>query len=340
MKAAYLLDGEIHTGSFPDPEPGPGQVLVRTCCCGMCASDLHMQRYGKDLVAWSNAYDGPFKIDLSRPLIMGHEYVAEIIDFGPETDRRLPKGQRVTAQPGIGTPKGREIVGLSSDCPGGFGELMLLSEQALLPIPESLESELAAMTEPMGVGLGYVQKARLTAEDTPLVVGCGAIGLSTIMALKLTDARPIIASDFSEARRRQALACGADIVVDPAQSSPFAPQGARAPNVIFECVGVTGVVDQIIRNCGYGARIIVAGWCLEPDQQLTVCAHTKALNIQYGGGTSADSFAGALELIAAGKLDPRPWLGATVGLGGVAQALANVADADNAIRTLVDPSLP
>jgi len=338
MKAAILLDGEIRAGTFPDPEPGPGQVLVRTCCCGMCASDLHMWRYGKDLVQWSNAYDGPFKIDLARPLVMGHEYVAEIIDYGPDTERRLPKGQRVTSAPGIGTPKGAQIVGLSSDCPGGFGELMVLSEAAMLPIPDSLESEVAAMTEPLNVGLGYVSQARLTADDTPLVIGCGAIGLSTIMALRLTDARPIIASDFSPTRRAQALRFGADIVIDPRETSPYAAQGGRTPNVIFECVGMTGVVDQIMRNCAYRARIIVAGWCLEPDQQLTVCAHTKALNIQYGGGTTAEGFARALALIAEGKLDPRPWLGATVGLGGVSEALAGVGNPENAIRTLVDPS--
>jgi len=339
MKAAYLLDGKIRTGALPDPEPGPGQVLVRTCCCGMCASDLHMQRYGRELVDWSNAYGGPFKIDLGRPLVMGHEYVAEIIDYGPGAERRLPRGTRVTSPPGLETPKGPQIVGLSSECPGGFGELMVLSETALLPIPDSLETELAAMTEPMSVGFGYVRNARLTADDTPLVVGCGAIGLATIMALKLTEARPIIASDFSEARRRQALAFGADIAIDPRETSPFLAHEGRTPNVIFECVGVTGVVDQIIRNCAARARIIVAGWCLETDHQLTVCAHTKALNIQYGGGTSPEGFATTLKLIAEGKLDPRPWLGGVVGLSGVADALDGVGDPDNPIRTLVDPSL-
>ncbi len=339
MKAAYLLDGAIQTGNLPDPEPGPGQVLVRTHSCGMCASDLHLKLHGERLIEWSNANDGPFKIDLSRPLVMGHEYVGEVVDYGPATQRIVPKGTRVTSPPSVPTPSGPRIVGLSNDCPGGFGELMVLSEDMLCVIPDDLETDRAAMSEPLGVGLGYVRNARLTAEDTPLVVGCGAIGLAMIMALKLTNSRPIIASDYSAARRDLAARAGADIVIDPADASPFGPQGARTPNVIFECVGVPGVLDQIIRNCATGARIIVPGWCLEPDQMLTVCAHTKGLNLQFGGAPKPEDFHRALRSIADGSIDPGSWLGRRVGLSAVAEELAKVGDPMNPIRVVVDPRL-
>jgi len=339
MKAAYLLGGEIHAGELPDPTPGLGQVLVRTHACGMCASDLHLQLHGRRLVQWSNDYDGPFKIDLEKPLVMGHEFVGEIVDFGPATRRALAKGARVTSPPSGVHPQGPRIVGLSSDCPGGFGEFMLLAEQTLLPIADHVETDHAAMSEPMGVGLGYVRNARLTEDDTPLVVGCGAIGLSVVMALKRTQARPIVASDYSAARRELAAAAGADIVVDPDQRSPYLAQGSRTPNVIFECVGVPGVLDQIVRNCATGARIVVPGWCLEPDHLLTVCAHTKALNIQFGGAPNHDDFRRALEGISDGSLDPTPWLGGRVGLSGVGEALAQVGDPANPIRRVVDPRL-
>lgn len=339
MKAAYLLDGKIQTGAFPDPEPGPSQVLVKTCCCGMCASDLHMAKYGADLVKWSNEYDGPFKIDLSKPLIMGHEFVGEIVDYGPDTKRTLEKGRRVTAFPLLTMANDFRIVGLSTDCPGGYGEYMILNESTMLAVPDSLDTDLAAMTEPVGVGLGYVHDARLTAEDTPLVIGCGAIGLATIMALKLTAARPIIASDHSPERRRLAELAGADIVIDPRERSPYADQNGHVANVIFECVGVPGVIDEIIRNCAARARIIVSGWCLEPDHMLTVCTHTKALNIQFGGGPNYEIFERALAAIAGGRIDPSSWLGDRIGLDEVSQAMEKIADPNNPIRTLVHPSL-
>ena len=82
MKAAYLLDKKIHVGELEDPVPGPGEVLVRTHSCGLCASDLHIKQHGQALSEWSRQYNGPFKMDLSRPLVLGHEYVAEIVDFG------------------------------------------------------------------------------------------------------------------------------------------------------------------------------------------------------------------------------------------------------------------
>ena len=87
MQAAYLLDRKIHVGELPDPIPAKGQVLVRTHSCGMCASDLHIMQHGTRLAAWSREYHGPFEMDLSRPMVLGHEYVAEIVDFGPDTER-------------------------------------------------------------------------------------------------------------------------------------------------------------------------------------------------------------------------------------------------------------
>jgi threonine dehydrogenase-like Zn-dependent dehydrogenase len=342
MKAAYLLNKQIHVGEMDDPIPGSGEVLVRTHSCGLCASDLHIKQHGEALSQWSRRYNGPFKMDLSRPMVLGHEYVAEIIDFGPNTQRRLKRGARVTSQPLAKKDQGFEIIGISNNYPGGFGELMVLSEEYLLAVPDALDADMAAMAEPVCVGLSYVRQARLAKEDVPLVVGCGAIGLSMIMALRFQGQRPIIASDFSAHRRELALASGADHVVDPREFSPFEAQaafGGKAPNVIFECVGVPGVIDQIIRQCDYSARIIVPGWCLEPDHMLTVCAHTKALNIQFGCGPMGADFGQAVRALGDGLIDPSRWLGGRISLSEVAERLDGISNPLNPVRFVVDPRL-
>ena len=213
MKAAYMLDKQIHVGALDDPTPGPGEVLVRTCSCGVCASDLHLLHSGKLISEWSREFDGPFKMDLTKPIVLGHEYVGEIIDYGVGAQRTLKKGTLVTSTPVRLLSDGVVGVGLANEAPGGFGEYMVLPEALLQPIPDTLGVDIGAMAEPVSVGVYYVKAARVTADDTPLVIGCGAIGLAMILALKLTSARPIIAADYNAHRRDLALAMGADIVI-------------------------------------------------------------------------------------------------------------------------------
>ena len=87
MRAAVAKAGAIEVEDVPDPVPGPGQVLVAPAACGICGSDLHlleMQATTPELVA---------------PLVLGHEFVGEIVDFGPDTTRRLRTGSVVTSVP-------------------------------------------------------------------------------------------------------------------------------------------------------------------------------------------------------------------------------------------------
>ena len=340
MKAAYLLDQKIAVGQIDDPVPQKGEVLVRTVACGVCASDLHVVHHAERLVEWSRETDGPFSMDLTRPVVLGHEYVAEIVDYGPGTERKLKSGTRVTSAPVVVRDGGLSAVGLTNEFPGGFGEYMVLSDEMLRPIPDSLDTDLAAMSEPVSVGLYYVRAAKLTKDDVPLVIGCGAIGLAMVLALKAQGARPIIAADFSASRRKLAVAMGADVAIDPHEISPYgAPSGfeGRVPNVVFECVGVPGVLDGIMRAVAPFSRVIVAGWCLETDYLFTPTAHTKGLNVQFGGGPRPEDFDAAVRALGDGKIDPTPWLGERVGLSGVADALEAMRDPDNPIRTIVDP---
>src|SRR6202012_4472447 len=98
---------------------------------------------------------------------------------------------------------------------------MPLADRMLLPVPNGLPAPHAALTEPVAVGWPAVENARLSPQDVPLVVGCGPVGLAVIAGLVIKNVHPIIAADFSPARRAMALKMGADIAIDPAEGSAY-----------------------------------------------------------------------------------------------------------------------
>src|SRR5262249_20783490 len=162
------------------------------------------------------------------------------------------------------------------------GEMMRLCEDNLLEVPRDLPTEVAALTEPMAVGYHAVLKARLEKRDASLVIGCGPVGLSIIAALKRKGAAPIIASDLSPGRRELPKKRGANRAINPKEKSPYEPlhshTSPRRPAVIFECVGIPGIIDEIMFHAPRDAKIIVAGLCMERDHLYPLSGIHKELN--------------------------------------------------------------
>jgi threonine dehydrogenase-like Zn-dependent dehydrogenase len=339
MRAAVMRKSELVVDTLPDPEPGPGEVLVKTLACGICGSDLHALEYAHKVVEAARISDTPFNMDPARDVVMGHEFCAEVIDFGPDTQRSVKPGTRVVAMPLVLGAKGIHGVGYSNEYPGGYGELMCLSEMFLLPVPNGLPTEHAALTEPMAVGVHAVAKARLQAGDTPLVVGCGPVGLAVIAALRLRGAEPIVAADFSPTRRALAETMGAHVVVDPAKTPAIEAwrTHSRGPAVLFECVGVPGLLDQMMKDAPREARIVVAGVCMEDDRIRPTLGIYKELSVQFVLGYQPDEFAGTLGDIAEGRIPVEPLVTAKVGVDGVAGAFRTLASPEQHAKILVEP---
>jgi threonine dehydrogenase-like Zn-dependent dehydrogenase len=353
-----MRNNRLCVDEVPAPIPGPGEVLVKTLACGICGSDLHALKHADKLVEVSRRSAGPFSMDLNRDIIMGHEFCAELVDFGPGTERRFQPGARVCAMPVLLRPSGIETVGYSNDASGGFGEYMRLTERLLLEVPSGLSTEHAALTEPMAVGYHAVQKAHLDEEYVPLVIGCGPVGLAVIAALKLKNSRPIVAADFSPRRRQLAQAIGADVIVDPREHSPYdswkqmaayrepakAPQlppwlpgPALRPAVIFECVGVPGMIDSVMAAAPGHTRIVVVGVCMERDRIEPMMGINKELNIQFVLGYSGDEFKTTLSHLAEGKVNCDPLVTGKVGVEGVAGAFEALASPEQHAKILVEP---
>ena len=340
MKAAVMRDKRLIVADVPVPQPGPGEVLVKTLACGICGSDLHALKHADLFAGAYRRPDGTPLMDLRRDIVMGHEFCAEIVDHGPGTDRRLKTGTRVCSVPVLLRGGARLTIGYSNDHPGGYAEYMRLTEALLLPVPNGLATEPAALTEPMAVGLHAVNKARLAPEDAPLVIGCGPVGLAVIAALRLRGVAPIVAADFALRRRELATLLGADVVVDPAATEPIARWRAAAgarPLLVFECVGVPGVIAQIMEAVPRDTRIVVVGVCMEPDTIHPLRAISKELSVQFVLGYTPEEFAATLRHIAEGAIPTAPLVTGTVGVDGVARAFEDLASPEHHAKILVKP---
>lgn len=341
MKAAYIQNGLVCVGEMPEPVPGPGQALVRTHSCGMCASEQHFLKSGQNVIDLSKAHGGAYaSLDMSRPFVPGHEYVGEVLDYGPGSKRTVKPGRKVTSVPIMRQSGAHAVIGFSHECPGGFGELMLLDETMLMEVPPGLDDDLAAMTEPLAVGLEHARRGKPGKKDVALVIGCGAIGLGVIAGLKLMGIAPVVAADFHPSRRELALRMGADIAVDPREISPYQPMaelGNRQVNLIFECAGLPGLLQQIISAAAFDARIVMGGYCMEPEQFYVFAAQNKRLTVHFAGGEEPQDMEMALRCIAEGRIDVRCWLGERIGLSGVAAAMARMSGPLAPVRTVVDP---
>ncbi|OBI90869.1 zinc-binding dehydrogenase [Mycobacterium asiaticum] len=337
MRASVLRGGRmVYRDDVPEPVPGPGQVLVAVRACGICGSDLHFAAHGAKVVALSNELArgrGGMDLDLERDIFMGHEFSAEVLEAGPDTETH-PPGTLVTSLPVLLSDKGVQPIVFSNTALGGYAERMLLSAPLLLPIPDGMNVKHAALAEPMAVGLHAVNKSEIRVDETALVIGCGPIGIAIIAALKARGVETIVASDFSPKRRELAARMGAHQTVDPAQNSPFDTVKAR---VVFEAVGVPGIIDDVMRRARNGTRLVVAGVCMEPDAIHPFFGTAKEINMQFVNAYTPEEFGDALRAIAEGDIDVGPLITGEVGLNQVAAAFDDLADPDRHCKILVTP---
>ncbi|HET6735667.1 zinc-binding dehydrogenase, partial [Mycobacterium sp.] len=336
MRAVVLRDRQmVLRDDVPEPVPESGQVLVQVTACGICGSDLHFAKHGDTMLELGLQMQGDSsggqQVDLSGDVFMGHEFSAEVLEAGPDTDAPKP-GTVVTSLPVLLSSTGFEPIFSSNTTVGGYAERMLLSAPLLLTVPNGLDPRHAALTEPMAVGLHAVNKSGIAQGEVSLVLGCGPIGLAIIAALRHRGVEHIVAADFSSKRRELAETMGAHVTVDPAQGSPFE---SVKPAVVFEAVGVPGIINDVFRRAPTGSRLVVAGVCMEPDTVMPFFGTAKEINVQFVLAYDPAEFAESLRAIAEGEIDVGPLITGQVGLDGVAQAFDELATPAEHCKILV-----
>ncbi len=378
MKAVVCHDGRLELAEAPAPAPENGQVVLRVLRCGICGSDLHARHHCDELadVLSEIGYHDFMRSD--QRVVFGHEFCGEVAEYGPGCRQRVPAGSHVVALPMIRRGGKPHATGLSVAAPGGYAEQVLVEESMMLPVPNALPPDLSALTEPMAIGWHAVRRSEIGKRDVAIVIGCGPIGLAVICLLKARGVRTIVASDFSAARRELALRCGAHVVVDPAHESPYAagdrghlntlPEAVelaistteklrrlpvpwhhvwhaidaagikpRRP-VIFECVGLPGVLDGVIGAAPLFSRVIGVGVCMGEDRIRPSMAINKEIELRFVVGYTPLEFRDTLQMLAEGKIDAAPLVTGVVGLPGVAAAFDALASPEEHAKILIDPS--
>ena len=228
VRAVVCHDAELAVRERPEPVPRRGQVRIEVLRCGICGSDLHA-RHGVDVWAELAVRAGYDRFARSQQeIVFGHEFCGEVAEHGPGCREQLPAGTRVVALPLLRGSGGVDLVGLSAHAPGAYAEQLLVEESLMMPVPNGLGADVAALTEPMAVAWHAVRRGEVGRRTVAVVVGCGPIGLAVILLLKAKGVRTVVASDYSPARRALAGACGADVVLDPAHGVAVHRRGRGA----------------------------------------------------------------------------------------------------------------
>lgn len=337
MRAAVMRDRVFTIEDRPMPVPGPGEVLLRTRLCGICGSDLHQFKHAREIDATARAMGAPGQ-DLDRGMVLGHEYVGEVVAFGPDTVQSLAVGERVVSVPFLLRNGAPVPIGANVEVDGAYAEYFLGTEALLLKIPDGVPDAAAALVEPLGIAVHAVAKSVLAGGDARCaVLGCGPIGLAIIAVLKMRGVSNIVASDFSPKRRELARQMGASDVVHPQEQSVFQVLGCPGPAIIFDCTGVRGVLSQTINTAPAGSQIVVAGIPQGEDSFNPMIAIAKELNLQFVLYYTPAEFAEALAAVAEGRIDWQPLVTGTVGLEGIAEAFSALEDPETHAKIMIDP---
>jgi threonine dehydrogenase-like Zn-dependent dehydrogenase len=382
MRAVSCLQGELSVVDLPAPRPAAGQLLLDVLRCGICGSDLHAKDHSDELADAMSAVGYEHSVASDTPVVFGHEFCGQVVERGRGANKQFKVGASVVSFPVLRAHQGVHLTGLSPLAPGAYAEQVLAEAAMSFVVPNGLDSSIAALTEPMAVGLHAVHRSEINKRDVAVVIGCGPVGLAVICHLKAKGVQTIVASDFSPGRRALAQRCGAHIAVDPAHDSPFNTAGSRkgvitavpelaelgvgameklrklpgwnhvyriadklgaaAPKrpIVFECVGVPGIIDSILVAAPFNSRVIVAGVCMGTDHFKPTLAISKEIDLRFVLGYTPLEFRDTLYLLADGKVDAAALVTGTVGLDGVDAAFGALGNPEIHAKIVIDPQSP
>ncbi|MEX2290155.1 MAG: 2,3-butanediol dehydrogenase [Mycobacteriales bacterium] len=335
MKAiVWHAAGDLRLEDIAEPGvPGPGEAVVEVSFCGICGTDLAEYAKGPVMIR-----DRPHPLTGAQPpLVLGHEFSGRIVALGPDVDGHSV-GQRVTVDPcwrcgrcfwcrrgDYHICRYGGSVGLASD--GALARRVTVPAAGLVPLPDGVDDRIAALTEPLAVGLHAVRRGGVQAGDRVLVLGLGPIGAAVLLAARASGAAEIYVSEPSLRRRELAVQLGATEAFDPGacdvRKEVYVRTGRIGPDVVFECTGSPRLLPVAVSAARRGGRVVLVGIGhgaaeVEPAQ---IVPYEREVVGSLGYRHDLPSVIG---LVASGLIDPAPLITATVPLE---EAVAGAFDA-------------
>ena len=255
--------GKVQLDEAEKREPGPRDAVVRVAACGVCGTDVRYVRMG----------------GLTRPMPIGHELSGVIESTGAEVSDLAP-GTRVVLNPTASA----NMIG-NGGPEGGFTQHLLVRNAAdggcLFPIPDDLPMHLAALSEPLGVGMNAVDRSEVTPDDKVAVFGAGPIGLSAIATLRDRGVSDVVAIDLSPRRLELATALGARATINASEQDPWVElkrlhgeeplmgMPMTATDVFIEASGAGKVITDVLQSGKAESRLTV------------VALHEQSVNVSF-----------------------------------------------------------
>lgn len=340
--------GDVRLEELGEPgAPAPGQAVVEVACCGICGSDVSEVHHGPQLIRpTAHPLTGA-----APPLVLGHEFSGRVVAVG-EGGPALAPGTRVTVDPcwRCGTCfacvrgdyhlcRHGGAVGLASD--GALATRVVVPAEGLIPLPDSVDDRLGALTEPLAVALHALDRAGLEAGETLLIAGFGPIGAAVLLVARTLGAGQVIVSEPVAARRERALALGATLVVDPRaddlRKAVRGVTGGVGADRVVECSGRPQVIAEALQTLRRGGRMAVASVVLEdatvPLGHLVLFERELVGTLGY-----RHDLPRVVALVGAGLLDPSPLVTSVVALDDAPATLLALARGERPddLKILVD----
>ncbi len=291
MRAAVLHSPrDMRVEQVPDPDVPDGHVLLRMLTNGLCGSDLEIWRTGRP-----------------HPVILGHELAAEVMT-GEHVGRIAAVSQGnacgvcplctdglehfCTSAPGLGAVRFGGLL-------GGLGEYVTAPADRVMPAPDGTDPALLSLAEPLAVSMRSLDHPEVVAARWGVVLGCGPIGLMSIIVARAAGVDHLVAVEGRPQRAALAAAMGADIVLDPASDVRREVKrltGVGA-DIVVEAAGVPATVELSSALARPGGHVFLQGIPHDPVSVVIARWTLKEITVHTSVGQSLDQHRRAMEFI-------------------------------------------
>ncbi len=335
MRASVLHGaGQVELVERPAPRPGPGEVLVDVTSVGVCGSDVHYYEHGRI---------GRFVVD--EPLVLGHEAAGVITAIGPGVPG-LRVGQRVSVEPGVPDLSCPQcLAGRYNLCPdmrffatppidGAFAEQVVVHHAFAHPVPDAMSDDVAALLEPLSVGVWACRRGHVGPGSRVLVTGAGPIGLVALQSALAFGATSVVVSDVNPARLELARSLGATEIVDARSGSVL---GIEPADVLLECSGFPPVIGEGIRALGRSGRAVLVG--MGGDEVPLPLAVVQERELEVTGTFRyANTWPTAIALVQAGRIDLERLITGHYDLAATEDSLTASRRDPSAVKVILHPN--